>query len=85
MAEERGVTKLLPNLPRIESIGLNRVTDGPPLPAGLSIKWPEPMRNLMKKNWPGAPFPREWGEKVMPYLPLGLGDGVLGIIDSLGL
>ncbi len=72
-------------LPRIENLGLSRVSDGPPLPASLNIKWPRAMSTYMKKRWPGLPFPREWGTKTMEYLPLGLGTAVNNVIDSLGL
>ena len=81
MKEER----ILPKLPRIESLGLNRVTEGPPLPRDLEIKWPEPMSKWMREHWPGVPIPRAWGEAAMKKLPLGLGDGVQKIVDSLGL
>ena len=72
-------------MPRIEDIGLNRVTEGPPLPRELGIMWPEPMSKWMREHWPGVPIPREWGEEVMKRLPLGIGRGVLEIVDSLGL
>jgi len=72
-------------LPSVERLGINKVTDGPPVPQGWGIKWPEPMRQVMKKQWPGVPIPREWGEETMKRLPLGIGDGVLEVVDKLGL
>jgi len=75
--------KILPQLPRVEQLGLNRVNEGPPLPRG--VKWPEPVSKWMREHWPGVPIPREWGEGVVKHLPLGLGKGVLDIVDSLGL
>lgn len=77
--------KLLPSLPKVEDFGINRVTDGPPLPKELDIRWPKFMSEQMKKQWPGVPIPRKWGEEVMHWLPLGIGEEVLDIIDSLGL
>ena len=77
------VERILPKLPRIEQLGLNRVTEGPPLPLG--VKWPEPISKWMREHWPGVPIPRKWGEGVMKHLPLGLGKGVQDIVDSLGL
>lgn len=81
--EEPG--KILPKLPSVEELGINKVTDGPPVPKSLDIKWPEFMSKAMKSQWPGVPIPRKWGEKAMKYLPLGLGRGVQGVVDSLGL
>jgi len=74
---------ILPKLPRVEQLGLNRVTEGLPLPR--EVKWPEPVSKWMREHWPGVPIPREWGESVMKCLPLGLGKGVQDIVDSLGL
>ena len=75
----------LPKLPNIEELGITRVSEGPPLPARLDIKWPEPVRNYLRKTWPGTPFPRSWGEAAAKRLPGGMGKGVQGIVDSLGL
>jgi hypothetical protein len=72
-------------LPRIEKLGLNRVSYGPPLPVSLGVKWPAPVSKWMKTHWPGVPFPREWGEKTMKYLPAGVGKLTQNVIDSLGL
>jgi hypothetical protein len=72
-------------LPRIEQLGIMRVTDGPPLPISMGIKWPSWLSKRMKEQWPGVPFPREWGEKTMKYLPSGVGTVVNNVIDSLGL
>ncbi len=75
----------MPELPAIEKLGLNKVTDGPPVPKNWNIKWPEAMSRAMKKQWPGVPMPREWGEKTMKKLPLGIGKAVQGVVDKLGL
>jgi hypothetical protein len=72
-------------LPRIEQLGLNRVSDGPPLPISLGVKWPAWLSKRMKEQWPGVPFPRAWGVKTMKYLPEGVGTVVNNVIDSLGL
>ena len=76
---------LLPKLPRIEELGLNRVNEGPPLPRELDIKWPKVMRDWMQEHWPGVPIPRKWGEEVVKRLPLGLGKSMQNVVDSLGL
>ena len=76
---------ILPKLPRIEELGLNRVNEGPPLPRDLDIKWPKFMSTWMQEHWPGVPIPRKWGEETIKHLPLGLGRGVQDIVDSLGL
>lgn len=75
----------LPRLPGVEDLGLNKVTDGPPVPKSWNIKWPGKMSEMMKKQWPGVPIPRELGERTMKRLPLGIGKGVLEVVDKLGL
>jgi len=77
---DRGV-----KLPTVEMFGIMKVTDGPPLPKRLNVRWPEPMSTWMKEHWPGVPISRKWGEATVKRLPLGLGRGILKIIDSLGL
>ena len=87
MANE-GVVRLkeaLAGLPTVDTIGLTRAREGPPLPAKLNIRWPEFVRRFTAEHWPGVPIPRKWGEKVMPHLPLGLGEVVLKVIDTFGL
>lgn len=87
MANE-GVTRLkeaLAGLPTVDTIGLTRAREGPPLPVELNIKWPEPIRKFALEHWPGVPIPRKWGEETMKKLPLGLGIGVLKVIDTFGL
>jgi len=77
--------EILDGLPTVESIGLTKAREGPPLPAALNIRWPKPIREFAIKHWPGVPIPREWGETAVKKLPLGLGHGVQKVVDSLGL
>jgi len=76
---------ILAKLPTVESIGLTKAREGPPLPVKLNIKWPKPIREYAAEHWPGVPIPRAWGERVVKNLPLGLGSGVLKVIDTFGL
>uniref|UniRef100_A0A6M3M3T1 Uncharacterized protein n=1 Tax=viral metagenome TaxID=1070528 RepID=A0A6M3M3T1_9ZZZZ len=86
MAREISKLKeILDGLPTVESIGLTKAREGPPLPAALNIRWPKRVRDYAEKTWPGVPIPREVGETVVKYLPLGLGHGVQKVVDSLGL
>ena len=77
--------EILNKLPTVESIGLTKAREGPPLPAALNIKWPKAVRAYAIEHWPGVPIPREWGETVVKKLPLGLGHGVQKVVDTLGL
>jgi len=84
----REISKLeevLGKLPTVESIGLTKAREGPPLPAALKIRWPKPVREFAIKHWPGVLIPREWGEIAVKKLPLGLGHGVQKVVDSFGL
>lgn len=88
MAGDNQIAKLeavLEKLPTVESLGLTKAREGPPLPAELNIRWPKPIREFAAKHWPGVPIPRDWGETVVKKLPLGLGHGVQKVVDSLGL
>lgn len=76
---------VLRKLPTVDTLGLNKVREGPPLPAKLGIKWPEFIRNYTEAHWPGVPIPRSWGEKVLPYLPPGVEDITHKVIDTFGL
>ncbi|MDD4984398.1 MAG: hypothetical protein PHQ43_01215 [Dehalococcoidales bacterium] len=75
----------LPEPPDVAALGINKVTDGPPLPKEWNVKWPERLSSMMKEQWPGVPIPRKWGEAVMHGLPLGIGEGVLTIVNKLGM
>ena len=77
--------QVLAKLPSVDTLGLNRANEGPPLPKSSNIRWPKPVREFLQQNWPGAPFPRAWGERVVHHLPLGLGDVVLKVVDTFGL
>ena len=77
--------KLVELLPTVEKLGLNKPTDGPPVPTELNVHWPTSMSKWMKEHWPGVPIPRRWGEETIKHLPLGLGKGVQKVVDSLGL
>jgi len=79
--EGKEIQKLLPKLPKVEALGLHKVREG--LPVGP--EWPEPVKKWLAEKWPGTPFPRSWGETAVRKLPLGLGEKVFDIIDSLGL
>ena len=76
---------LLAQLPTVESLGLNKAREGPPLPKQLGIKWPKPIRDYAEKHLPGVPIPRERGMEVIKKLPRGLGQVVLKIVDTFGL
>lgn len=77
--------EILVKLPTVDSIGLMKAKDGPPLPRELDIKWPRFIRDFANEHWPGVPIPRKWGEETVKKLPLGLGVGVLKVIDTFGL
>ena len=77
--------KILGILPTVDTLGLNKAREGPPVPVSLGVKWPKFIRDFTEKNWPGAPFPRSWGEKVLPYLPPGVDEIAHKVIDTFGL
>jgi hypothetical protein len=79
------VNKVLAKLPTVDTFGITKVRDGPPLPVSLGVKWPKFIRDYTNSHWPGVPMPRSWGEKVLPYLPPGVGDIAHKIIDTFGL
>jgi len=85
MNSDVSLAKLLPRIPGSKDIGLTGVSDGPPLPKSLNVMWPSALRDMMKKNWPGTPFPRSWGEKVVKKMPLGLGEKVIEFTNSFQL
>ena len=77
--------RALAELPTVADVGLMKAREGPPLPAEFEVYWPKPIREFTAAHWPGVPISREWGEAIMPRLPLGLGHVVLKVIDTFGL